>query len=93
MHKLTHRLMYINSLIRQKATGTPTELAEKLGISERSWYKLRDELINDLGLPIAYCSFRRSYYYTEEGTFEIGFRRLSPEKTERISGGFFFTAC
>lgn len=85
--KVHQRLVYLNQLIRQKATGSPRELAKKLGITERAWYKLRDELVNDLRLPIDYCPHSRSYVYTEEGSFEIGFRRMQPEKAAGLNGG------
>ena len=86
--KITERLSYINHLIKLKQTGSPKEFASKLGISERCWYKLRDELINDLELPIAYCNYRKTYYYSVDGSLEIGFKPLSSEKTEKITGGF-----
>ncbi len=86
--ELTHRLDYLNYLLKNKCTGRPKELADKLGISQRCWYKLRDELVNELGVPIVYCSYLQSYYYKEEGTLEIGFRRLSDETKEKIRGGF-----
>jgi hypothetical protein len=81
--KLQHRFVYLNYLLKNKATGTPKELASKLGLTERAWYKLRDQLVNDLELPIAYCNERRSYYYTEEGSFEFGFRRFSALEKEK----------
>jgi hypothetical protein len=85
--KLTNRLQYLNHLISKKCTGTPTQLAEKLGLSERGWYKLRDELVNDLELPIEYCNYRKSYQYTQEGNFEIGFKPLTDKQKENLSGG------
>jgi hypothetical protein len=84
--KMKQRLGHLNLLIKQKATGTPKQLAMKLGITERAWYKLRDSLINSL--PIDYCPHRQSYYYTEEGSFEMGFRRLPPNETEKLQGGY-----
>ncbi len=85
--KVQQRLVYLNKLIKLKATGTPKELAQKLELTERGWYKLRDELVNDLNLPIAYCPFSRSYVYTEDGSFEIGFKKLNPDKTANLNGG------
>jgi hypothetical protein len=85
--KYLNRLEQIDYLIRNKATGTPKEMAKKLGICERAWYKLRDELVNDLNLPIAYCSIQRSYYYTISGKFEVGFKYLTDDKKEKLQGG------
>jgi hypothetical protein len=87
LFKLRQRLSYLNQLIKQRATGSPKELARKLGITERAWYKLRDELINDLNLPIDYCPHSRSYVYTEEGSFEIGFKKILPDKAANLTGG------
>ena len=66
------RLARIDFLINHKATGTPTDLARKLNISERCVYKYIT-LMKDLGAPIKYAQHRNSYYYAEEGKFYIGF--------------------
>jgi len=87
LFKLRQRLSYLNQLIKQRATGSPKELARKLCITERVWYKLRDELVNDLNLPIDYCPHSRSYIYTEEGSFEIGFKKISPDTAANLTGG------
>lgn len=87
LFKVHQRLSYLNHLIKQRATGSPKELSRKLGITERAWYKFRDELVNDLNLPIDYCPHSRSYVYTEEGSFEIGFKKLTPDKAANLNGG------
>ena len=46
----------IDHLLRTRATGTPVQLAERLGINERKLYRLMGEF-RDQGFPIAY-----SYY-------------------------------
>jgi hypothetical protein len=53
----------VDQLIRQKATGSPPQMAAKLGLSLRAWHYLRDELIEDLAFPIAYSRSRQTYYY------------------------------
>ena len=89
LQKLCNRYESLNCLVRKRATGSPKELAQKLGISERAWYKLRDELVNELGVPLAYCPVRRTYYYAEEGEIVFQFRRrLGSEQMEGLSGGF-----
>jgi predicted DNA-binding transcriptional regulator YafY len=70
--EIFQRLARIDQLIRIKATGTPVELADKLGISERSVYEYLN-LMKDLGAPIKFNSYRQSYYYDEEGYFNISF--------------------
>ena len=67
-----HRLERIDSLIRMKATGTPAQLADRLEISERSVYEYIN-LMKDLGAPIKFDTYRQTYYYDEEGSFNISF--------------------
>lgn len=75
--KIQQRLNYLDHLISLKATGPPKELAKKIHITERAWYKLREELVKDLHFPIAYDAKIRSYVYSCEGKIEMGFRKSS----------------
>lgn len=65
-------LIYLDHLIRTKATGTPEQLAKKLNLSPCGWYKLRDLLTNDLDWPLAFNPYNKTYYYTKNIKFEIG---------------------
>ncbi len=88
IQKVSNRFSYLNALICQCATGCPKELATRLGITERAWYKLRDELIHDLGVPIAYDPQRQTYYYTEDGELLFQFRRrLTNDDMQKLEGG------
>lgn len=84
---LKNKMDRLDALIRRKATGNPKELAEKLGISERAWYRLRDFLTNDLHVPLDYCAKRKTYYYQREGNLTLGWRPLRDDQTGKISGG------
>lgn len=66
----------MDHLIRIKGTGSPRELADRLGISERSLYYYL-ALLRDLDAPVAYDRIRKSYYYEEIGYFDIGFKKLT----------------
>ncbi|PHK37184.1 hypothetical protein VF13_36780 [Nostoc linckia z16] len=44
IQKLSNRFRFLDYLIRKRATGSPRELAQRLGITERAWHKIRDEL-------------------------------------------------
>ncbi|WP_295122927.1 HTH domain-containing protein [uncultured Chitinophaga sp.] len=66
------RLQRIDQLIQTKATGTPSRLATRIGISERCVYKYIN-LMKDFGAPIKFSFSRQSYYYDEEGYFKISF--------------------
>jgi len=68
------RLQRIDQLIRLKATGTPRELANKLGVSKRTVYEYIQTL-KDMDAPICYCKVSRSYVYEEPGRFEINFKK------------------
>lgn len=62
----------IDQLIRLKATGTPTELAKKLKVSERTVYYFLNTL-RDFGIDIIYCKHHQSYCY-ETRVFIIFFK-------------------
>lgn len=90
LQKLLNRFDYLNHLIRTQKTGTPVQLAGKLGISQRTWYKLRDELVNEVGVPLRYCPYRKTYYYEEDGELVFAFRRkkLPESEREKLTGGY-----
>ncbi|WP_341840001.1 HTH domain-containing protein [Chitinophaga caseinilytica] len=66
------RLQRLDHLIRTKATGTPTQLARRIGVSERCLYKYLN-LMKDFGAPIKFSNARQSYCYDEDGTFVVNF--------------------
>lgn len=70
-----NRIEQLDQLIKLNATGSPKELAFKLGISERAWYTLRDELIHEFGFPISYCRRKKTYYYSRKDFIFSGLRR------------------
>lgn len=74
-HYFSH-LKTIDRLTRIKGTGTPKQLSQKLGISERTLFRLID-IMRSLGAPIAYSKMRSSYYYKEEGRLDISFKVAS----------------
>lgn len=88
LHDYLNRIQRLDNLIRQKRTGSPKELAEKLNISERWLYYFLDELKTDLGCPIRYDRRKRSYVYETPGHVKIGFiREVEPWQMGKISGG------
>ncbi len=90
--KNLERLQQLNELVKQENTGTPKELADKLGISERSVYNLV-EFLKDWDAPICYCRKQKTYYYS--GCFDL---QLSisltiikgKEQTQIYGGSYFF---
>lgn len=69
---ILQRLTRIDHLIRIKGTGTPVQLAGKLGLSERSVYEYLN-LMREFGAPIKFDSYRETYYYEIEGHFLVSF--------------------
>ena len=68
--KFISRARRLDSLIRRKSTGSPAQLAHRLGVSEATIYRYIQEL-KEMGAPIKYCRERQSYKY--ESTFELQF--------------------
>lgn len=64
----------VDGLIRRKATGTPDELASRLGVSRSTVYELI-ECLQLLGAEINYCRNKKSFYYKTEMILKVGFIR------------------
>ncbi|MDO8368361.1 MAG: hypothetical protein Q7T20_16285 [Saprospiraceae bacterium] len=78
-------LQRIDNLIRTRATGTPIQLAERLGISERKLYRLMGDF-RDQGFPIAYDKQADTYYYSELVKIEFSIL-VGQENLMTIRGG------
>jgi predicted DNA-binding transcriptional regulator YafY len=76
--KYLERFRRLHMMIGKKATGTPAELAGKLDLSERAVFEYI-RIMREMGAPIAFCHYRRSYYYERKVQFDIGFRDLSDD--------------
>lgn len=64
---LLRRLDYF---IQRKVSGTPMEIANRLGVSRSSLFRYLDELRN-FGAEISYCRDRQCYYYKEPFQLEL----------------------
>lgn len=73
----------VDALIRRKATGSLSELATRLGISERYVYILI-KLMKNLGGPIYFDNDCNSYCYEEKVTFSVGFELIN----KPVKGGY-----
>jgi tetrahydromethanopterin S-methyltransferase subunit H len=56
-------IIQLHEFVRTAQTGTPKELASKLGISERSVYNYISFMKTDLQAPIWYDNQKGSYSY------------------------------
>jgi ACT domain-containing protein len=72
--KIVEKLQRIDQLIRMKATGSPQELAKRLGLAPSTIYQYLDIMKNVLNAPIKYCVHKRSYIYEEDVRLFIGFK-------------------
>lgn len=62
--KTVELINYLDYLIRNRTTGTPKILANKLGVSVRSvFYYL--SLLKDLGAPVKWSPCEETYIYDE----------------------------
>lgn len=78
-------LQQIDHLIRTRATGTPEQLASRLGACERDVFRLIADL-RDQGFPIAYDRQAYTYYYMEPVKLDITIM-VGSEKLLTIQGG------
>ena len=79
-------LQRLDQFIRLKATGTPCELGEKLGISKRQVYRYIDDM-KEMGLNIAYCKQRNSYFYKEDTFLKFKMSIIKNGEENKIIGG------
>ncbi len=66
------RIQQIDNMIRCRRTGSPGELARRMGISESTLYKYIS-FMRDSGAPIAYSKKSQTYYYEHRVEFSYGF--------------------
>ncbi|MDP4207206.1 MAG: HTH domain-containing protein [Bacteroidota bacterium] len=72
INKYLNRIKLLDQLIRQQNTGTPKELALKLGLGERQVYNLIEEL-KEMGTPVQYSRCLKTYYYEHPVKLNINF--------------------
>ncbi len=82
------RLQVLHSLISQRKTGTPEQLAKRLGVSRSCLYNLIEEL-RVFQIPILYSRKIESFYYEKEVKFDLNLeiRIMNNEDLININGG------
>jgi hypothetical protein len=68
--KTIELIRYLDYLIRNRATGSPSTLAKKLGVSIRSVFYYIKEL-KELGAPIKWNPCEETYIYDENMKFRL----------------------
>ncbi|TSE05775.1 MULTISPECIES: DNA-binding protein [Aquimarina] len=71
----------MDQLIRLQATGTPDDLATKLGISKTKLYRLIN-IMKELNAPITYDISVQSFIYAEVVGFKFGFYTTDQKSNE-----------
>lgn len=61
--KISKRLYFLDELIQKEATGSPIELAKRLGVSRRMLFNYLSHLATEKNLEIAYCKQSKTYRY------------------------------
>ena len=77
------RIERLHTLILQKKTGTPKELAYHLGISRASLYILIDEF-NALDLHVVYSRKSETFYYDRDIKLNALFRAEENESKNEL---------
>jgi hypothetical protein len=85
-----NRFLRLDQLIRLKATGTPKELAKKIGVSKSVLYDYINEM-KEQEAPIVYDKRRKSFCYSENVKLEYGFKKLDKEQLENLKGGLSYS--
>ena len=84
-----NRMNLLNKLLKDRKTGTPKQLAKRLGLSVSRLYVIMEDL-KIKGAPICYCRQIQSYYYTQ--AFEISLKAdfifLNPQELKNTNAGF-----
>ena len=64
--KYYQRILYIMELIEKRKTGSPAELAMKLGVTERTVYNIMESLRCSTSGPIEYSRSDKSYIFSNK---------------------------
>lgn len=82
------RLQLLNKLVREQRTGSPVELAERLGVSRAKLYLMLDEL-RDEGVEIRFSKRLNSFIYENCGGISVVFslKVLGANELRNITAG------
>lgn len=83
--KYIERLKRMDDLISRRATGTPDEFAEKLGIS-KSMLMINLSEFKEMGALVKYDPLSQSYYYYATCVLKVGFE-IETKAAGNLKGG------
>ncbi len=76
----------LHQQIKSCTTGTPAQLAQRLGISHRTLMRYFAQL-RELDADIRFCRHRNTYYYSEPVTFQFGFKPVVTNDDNPVGNG------
>lgn len=90
--KQIERLQLLNKLVREQRTGSPEELARRIGVSRAKLYLILEEL-RDQGICIRYSKKLNSFMYENCKGLQLGFsfKVLEAAEETSINAGKIFT--
>lgn len=88
LEQYLNKLEAIDQKIRLKATGSPEQFAESLGMSKASLHRYLD-FLKDYGAPIFYDVYTKSYVYEYDVNIQFQFKiePLSAVEERKVIGG------
>lgn len=72
--QILNLLERMDQLIRLRATGTPSQFAQKIELSKSMLYIYLD-LLRDLGAPIQYSKSEKTYFYAYKVTLHLKYKK------------------
>lgn len=63
--------MIINKQITKERTGSPSQLAYYLGVSERTLHNYLSYMRSELKAPIKWSQYKGTYYYSSSGKLDL----------------------
>lgn len=63
--------MIINKQIAKGRTGSPSQLANYLGVSERTLHNYLSYMRSELKAPIKWSQYKGTYYYSSSGKLDL----------------------
>lgn len=86
-----NRIERLHRLLVTEKTGTPQQLAERLGVSRASLYHLIDEL-SSYNSPVTYSRKHETFFYEKNNKTSMGYKLevLDNDENRTITGGYNF---
>jgi hypothetical protein len=81
--KYSDRMKQADQLIRMKATGNPSEFAQKLNISKSHLYNLLEDF-KGMGLLLSYSKSEQSYHYERPSILQIEVKVVFLDEQESV---------